>query len=170
MPSSLLRALIIAIAGFTLVGCSTYVPEGVTTPSQLSQATIVAKINQVRRAHHQPALTYNAKLEQAARTQANLMASKDVLSHELGGRLRERTNVVNYRGAVGENLAGGHKTLEAAIEGWLNSPSHRSTLLNSKFSEFGLAVARVAPGRSSRYGTYWAIIMGGDTNLWIQTR
>lgn len=150
-----------------LSACSTFVPEGATTPAQISEATIIAKINEVRRAHNQKELTYNQKLAQAARTHARTMAANDTLSHEIGGRLRERTNAVNYRGAVGENVAGGHKTLESAIEGWLESPSHRSTLLNSKFTEFGLGVAQVAPGRKSRYGTYWALIMGGDVMLWL---
>jgi uncharacterized protein YkwD len=69
-------------------------------------------------------------------------------------------------GAVGENIAGGQQTLQQAIEGWLNSPGHRATLLSDKFTEFGLAVAHVPAGRESRYGTYWCFIAGGPFSAW----
>ena len=58
------------------------------------------------------------------------------------------------------------QTLEQAIQGWLNSPGHRATLLSTRFVEFGLAVAKVAPDRKSRYGTYWAFIAGGPFEAW----
>ncbi|HVX72555.1 MAG TPA: CAP domain-containing protein, partial [Devosia sp.] len=69
-------------------------------------------------------------------------------------------------GAVGENIAGGQQTLQQAIEGWLNSPGHRATLLSDKFTEFGLAVAHVPTGQKSRYGTYWCFIAGGPFSAW----
>jgi len=94
------------------------------------------------------------------------MAQKDQLSHNLGVSLRQRVTDAGYDGAVGENVAGGHKTLEQAIEGWLAPPGHRSTLLSTRFVEFGLAVATVPPGRKSRYGTYWAFVAGGPFEAW----
>ena len=117
---------------------------------------------------HKP-MTYNVALEAAARSQANLMASKDTLAHDLGVTLRERVSAAGYDGAVGENIAGGQQSLQQAIEGWLNSPGHRATLLSDKFVEFGLAVAHVAPGRKSRYGTYWCFIAGGPFSAWTTT-
>ena len=76
--------------------------------------------------------------------------------------------VVLGAGAVGENVAGGQKSLEQAIQGWLDSPAHRNTLLSTRFTEFGLAVAAVGPGRKSRYGPYWAFIAGGSFDAWKQ--
>ena len=89
------------------------------------------------------------------------MASKNKMSHDLGVTLRERVTAAGYIGAVGENLAAGHKTLESAIEGWMNSTGHRSTLLSHKFVEFGLAVARSSTGK-----LYWAMIAGGSFDAW----
>ena len=80
---------------------------------------------------------------------------------------RARTNQAGYVGAIGENLAGGQSTLEGAIDGWLNSPGHRATLLSDKFTEFGLAEAHTAADRKSRYGTYWCFIAGGPFSAWI---
>lgn len=152
-----------------VAGCSTvnFAPSSVTTPAGLTRDAILSAINGTRQAYGKPPLAYNTALEAAARRQAQLMASKDILSHDLGETLRQRVRTAGYIGAVGENVAGGQRTLEQAIEGWLNSPGHRDTLLSTKFVEFGLAVASVAPGRKSRYGIYWAFIAGGPVKAWL---
>ena len=156
-------------AAALLSGCTvTMAPSGATAPNQLNQSSILAAINGVRARNGKPPLKYNARLEAAARSQANLMAQKDTLSHNLGVTLRQRVSSAGYDGAVGENVAGGQRTIEQAIEGWLNSPAHRNTLLSTRFTEFGLAAASVAPGRKSRYGTYWAFIAGGSFEAWKQ--
>ena len=167
------RAFIVLGASASLsacasVGVATNVPSGETTPQQLTQAAILQAINEARRINggHKP-LTYNLQLEAAARFQASLMAQKDTLAHDVGYTLRQRTDQQNYRGAVGENIAGGQTSLQQAIEGWLNSPGHRATLLSDKFVEFGLAYAHTAPGVKSRYGNYWCFIAGGPIAAWM---
>lgn len=159
--------LLLGAAGL-LSACSAVgpAPGTVTTPAQLSTASITAAINGVRRANGRPPLSYNPRLEAAARSQAQLMARRDQLSHDLGVTLRQRVTAAGYEGAVGENLAGGQKTLQQAIEGWLESSSHRDTLLSTRFTEFGLAAASVGDGRKSRHGTYWAMIAGGSFEAW----
>jgi uncharacterized protein YkwD len=165
------RAFVLGATATLLSACSSVqiiVPSGSTAPQQLTREAILSAINAARRANgnHGP-LAYNVQLENAARSQANLMASKDQMSHDLGVTLRERVTAAGYQGAVGENLAGGQHTIEQAIEGWLNSPGHRATLLSDKFVEFGLAVAAVEAGRKSRYGIYWCFIAGGPFEAWI---
>jgi uncharacterized protein YkwD len=161
------RSLLVLGSAF-LAGCSAAIPPigGTTSPTQLSQAAILAAINNTRKANGRPPLRYNPRLEAAARSQANLMASRDQLSHDLGVTLRQRVTTAGYDGAVGENVAGGQKTLEQAIQGWLNSPGHRETLLSTRFVEFGLAAASVPAGHKSRYGTYWAFVAGGPFEAW----
>lgn len=160
------RSFIVLASGAGLSACTSYSFGSATSPDGLNIATVTQKINEVRKAHGRKPVKYNAKLAKAARSQAQLMASRDKLSHNLGVTLRERVTAAGYVGAVGENLAGGHKTLESAIEGWLGSPGHKSTLLSSKFTEFGLAYARVSTGKKSRYTNYWAVIFGGDFAAW----
>ena len=153
-------------AAALLTGCSSVgvkpaaVASGGITPAELNPSVIRNAINGTRKRHNAPALTYSSALERAARTMANLMASRNTISHTLGGTLRQRVDAVDYHGAVGENLAVGYDTLESAIQGWLDSPGHRSTLLSAKFSEFGLAAAR------GKRGVFWAFIAGGDINAW----
>ncbi len=144
--------------------CTTYSFSSRTNPNQLRVALILQKINEARKISGKKPLTYNDKLEQAAQNQANIMAELGILSHELNGTLRERVTRVGYRGAVGENVAGGHHTLEQAIEGWLESRAHRSTLLSEKFIEFGLAQAKSTNGK---YSIYWSFIAGGSFEAWL---
>ena len=167
------RAFIILGAGASLSACGTLgvttnVPIGSTSPQQLTQDAILSAVNEARRINggHRP-LTYNLQLQAAAQFQANLMAQKDSLAHDVGYTLRQRTDQQNYRGAVGENIAGGQTTLQQAIEGWLNSPGHRATLLSDKFVEFGLAYAHTPPGVKSKYGNYWCFIAGGPMSAWL---
>ncbi|MGV3651038.1 MAG: CAP domain-containing protein [Devosia sp.] len=168
MTSLSRRRLLAGSALMLLAACSPAGPPLTrTSPAELSTASIMAAINGVRQANGREPLSYNGKLDAAARRQADLMASRDQLSHNLGVTLRQRVTDAGYVGAVGVNVAGGQQTLEAAIQGWLDSPSHRSTLLSDKFTEFGLAVARVPAGRKSRYGIYWAFVAGGDFAAWL---
>lgn len=170
---SLLRCgRLAAVTALTLLAACTSIvppakgPVSSITPVQLTQGNIIAAINGTRAAAGKPPLRYNVKLESAARSQANLMAARDTLSHNLGFSLRQRVTSAGYDGAVGENVAGGQSTLDQAITGWLASPAHRDTLLSGKFQEFGLAVATVPANRQSKYRTYWAFIAGGSFDAW----
>jgi uncharacterized protein YkwD len=171
MSSLSRRAFLVAGTGFALSACASggIVPRGATAPQQLTQGAMLTAVNAARAANggHRP-LGYNTALEAAARTQVRLMVEKDQLAHDVGMKLRARVDQAGYRGAVGENLAGGQQTLEQAIEGWLNSPGHRATLLSDKFVEFGLAVGRVPAARKSRYGIYWCFIAGGPFEPWLK--
>ncbi len=158
------RRAILAFSLLSLVGaCSQYLPEGKTSPAEITRDLILAKINAVRAANFRAPLAYNDQLELAARTQADLMAATGKFSHTIGGTLRQRVTAAGYQGAVGENLAEGQSTLEGAIAGWLDSARHRSTLLSPNFTEFGLAVAT----GKGRHDIYWAMIFGGDFAAWL---
>jgi uncharacterized protein YkwD len=172
MTNHFCRVLLVLCA-VVLSACAstgpTIAPRSVASipPPQLTQDSILAAINKARRDNGgHKAMAYNSALEAACRTQLKLMVEKDQLAHDLGIRLRDRVTAAGYVGAVGENLAGGQKSIEQAIEGWLNSPGHRATLLNDKFVEFGLAVAPVPAEKNSRYGIYWCMIAGGPYEAW----
>ena len=159
------RGFIVLSAAASLAACSTTIPmlpRGASTPETMSDAEILAAINAVRRANGAPPWTYNARLEDAARSQARLMAQKNTLSHDLGVTLRERVTAAGYLGAVGENVGKGYKDLQGVIGGWMESSGHRGTLLSHRFVEFGLAVARGPGGK-----LYWAMIAGGSFQAWV---
>ncbi len=160
------RGFIVVGASFLVSSCTSFAFDSATKPNQLNQAIILQKINQARAANGVKPFGYNLKLEKATKIHSNLMASKNKMSHEIGGTLCERVSKVGYFGAVGENLGNGYQTLEEVIEGWLASPGHRATLLSKKFSEFGLAQAlAITPNGSTRY--YWTLIAGGSAKAWL---
>lgn len=159
------RSFLVLGAAAALAACSATIPvlpKSASTPETLTDAEILTAINAVRKANGAPPWTYNARLENAARAQARLMAQKNTLSHNLGVTLRQRVTTAGYLGAVGENVAKGYTSLEGAIQGWMNSSGHRSTLLSPKFTEFGLAAARGPGGK-----LYWAMIAGGSFQAWV---
>jgi len=159
------RAFLVLGAAGLVSACSATVPPlpaaTANRPESLTRDEIIAAINATRKANGAPDWTYNPRLEAAALSQARLMARQDKLSHDLGVTLRQRVTEAGYLGAVGENVAKGYKTLPHVIEGWLESQGHRNTLLSSKFTEFGLAVARTNSGK-----LYWALIAGGSFEAW----
>lgn len=151
------RDFLLLGTAFMLSGCARLVLEGATTPIQLSTEVVTKEINQIRAANGVGPLTFNFQLEEIAKNQAALMASFDVMSHDLGGNLSERVKAVGYEGIAAENIAVGQKTLEIVLIGWLNSPPHRKSLLSGQYTEFGLA-AISAP--TKKWRTYWALAVG----------
>ena len=158
------RGFIVLSAAATLAACSTTIPmlpKAASSPETLTDEEILTAINTVRRANGAPPWTYNTRLEEAARSQARLMAQKNTMSHDLGVTLRERVTAAGYLGAVGENVGKGYKDLQGVIGGWMDSSGHRGTLLSHRFVEFGLAAARGPGGK-----LYWAMIAGGSFDAW----
>jgi uncharacterized protein YkwD len=158
------RSFLVLVSAATLSACASTIPvlpKTASTPETLSDGEILSAINAVRAVNGSPPWTYNPALENAARSQARLMAQKNTMSHDLGVTLRQRVTEAGYLGAVGENVAKGYPHLQGAIEGWMNSSGHRSTLLSRKFTEFGLAAARGSGGK-----VYWTMIAGGSFDAW----
>jgi uncharacterized protein YkwD len=159
------RSFLILGAATALSACASTIPmlpvSASVSPAALTREQIIAAINAVRAANGAPAWSYSSQLEDAARSQARLMAAKNTMSHDLGVTLRERVTKAGYLGAVGENVGKGYPTLQGVIEGWMNSAGHRSTLLSPKFVEFGLATATGSNGKR-----YWAMIAGGSFDAW----
>ena len=155
------RGVLVLGAGWLLAGCSNiYAPSTATAPTAVTPERMLAEINAIRRGNGKGPLVFNPVLEQAARNQARMMADRDALSHNFGPglALRDRVTAVGYHGPVGENVAGGQRTLEGALSGWMASQGHRATLLNDMWGSVGMAVVQGRPG--SRYGVYWAAIFG----------
>ena len=102
----------------------------------------------------------NETLDRAAQLHSDDMAAKEFFSHDGsdGSTVMVRTTRVGYAGrAVGENIASGQTTPEAAIDGWIKSPPHCANLMNPKFAEMGVAYT-VNP--ASPMGIYWTQVFG----------
>jgi len=103
-----------------------------------------------------PPLRWNETLAATARRHATDMARFDYFSHSGrdGSTPAQRVERAGYRyRATGENIAGGQLQAAAAVAGWISSPPHCANLMNSAFTEMGVAYAFE---RKSKLGIYWA--------------
>jgi uncharacterized protein YkwD len=103
-----------------------------------------------------PPLTRSAVLGKVALLHAQDMARHDNFSHtgHDGSTPADRVRRSGYRfRTTAENIAAGPSTPEAVVAEWIRSPGHCANLMNSAYSEIGIAFAIE---RNSRFGVYWA--------------
>lgn len=107
-----------------------------------------------------PALRWDLQLYSAAAGHSADMARRNYFGHRSpeGVQLRQRVSASQYKWkSVGENLAGGDRSVAEAVEGWLDSPDHCENLMDPRYREVAVACVE-QPG--STYGTYWTMVLG----------
>lgn len=117
-------------------------------------AQVLDLVNAERTAAGLPELTHNALLSDAAAVHAADMASNDFFAHtgSDGSDIGLRVDRVGYDwGFVGENIAFGPTDAAVVMDLWMNSEGHRANILNTHFSEIGIAID-----------------MSGATPYWVQ--
>lgn len=101
----------------------------------------------------------HAGLARAARRQARLLLAEGRLDHNAGTPFAERLqDAAPEATMLGEDLAygTGRAALPSAIvQSWMNSPPHRSVLLDCDFTDIGVGIATGSFG-SRGYGTVYA--------------
>lgn len=126
--------------------------------------TSIEKINTVRRKHFLRPIQLDTRLLNAAQTHANLMGREGKYGHELGPstKFKRRINRAGFNNSAGENLGVGYRSIDAAIQGWLDSPGHRKILLKPNYTLGGVAYARNTSGKSPRLNHFWVLIVGQE--------
>lgn len=118
-------------------------------PTILGTATfgadqIIELTNKKRAENGLPNLVYNQELSQAALAKAQDMFANDYWAH-YGPQGRTPWSFINASGYkyifAGENLARDFDDPASVVNAWMNSPSHRSNLLDKNFREIGVAVS-----------------------------
>lgn len=107
-----------------------------------------------------PPLAWDPRLASAARAHSEEMARRNYFSHtgKDGMRVDERASRAGYAWQrIGENIATGQGSAEAAVAGWLASPTHCANLMNAAFVQMGAAYA-VNPQADT--GIYWTQVFG----------
>ena len=102
--------------------------------------------NQERAKAKVPPLRLNAVLVKVAQAHSANMAKQEKMGHVLDGKNQfERIKGTGYRYRfAGENVARGTVTMQEIMEGLMNSPGHRKNILNEKYTEVGVGMARDA--------------------------
>lgn len=158
LPKPVCLALLLLSCG--MLACSTpTAPDSprdsdvtpILAPSEVA-TVLVDLTNAERNREGLASLRPNARLMQADQIQADQMERLGRLDHVLPEaaypRLDDRLAAVSYRWqAAGENVAYGYRSPEEAVGGWMQSPSHRASILNSVFTEIGTGYVRDASGR-----------------------
>jgi uncharacterized protein YkwD len=130
-------------------------PTITTTPPSEAAAAIVDLTNAERTRNGLAAVRANGQLMQAAQIHADQMARLGRLDHVLPEaqypRPEDRINAAGYRWrAYAENLAWGQRNPAEAVSGWMESPGHRTNILNATYTELGAGYA-LDPERRAYY-------------------
>ncbi len=100
--------------------------------------------NQQRQKDGKTVLTLNNKLNQAAQAKANDMATRNYWSHNTPEG-NEPWIFIEQQGyaynQAGENLAYGFAASDDVNTGWMNSPSHKTNMLEAAYHEVGFGFA-----------------------------
>jgi len=133
-------------------------PNDVSTAA--AQHTTLCLLNAERRSHGLRPFRDNARLTRASQRYALVMSRRNIFDHgDFVGRIKAARYLKGARSyTLGENIAWGswdYATPANIVDAWMHSPGHRANILNGRFREIGLGVARGAPvGGQDRGGTY----------------
>lgn len=100
-------------------------------------------------------LVWNCRLQQAAITHSEDMATHDFFEHagSDGSSASDRVSRTGYAWSyVGENLAAGQRTVTEVINGLLDSPGHCDNIMSPHFTEFGFGYRF---NNDTYYKRYW---------------
>ncbi len=125
------------------------------TESTLSAKNVITITNRNRVENRNlPALKENSKLDASAEIKLKDMFAKQYFEHvsPSGVGVSDLGKEVGYEYIIiGENLALGSFTSDKAlVDAWMASPGHRANILNSHYTEIGVAVGKgVFEGRTT---------------------
>jgi uncharacterized protein YkwD len=136
---------VLTISSIVLFGLSPSAAPGDLSGLQRLSAqeqSLLQAINQARAARGIPPLRVGVRLRSAARAHSRAMAQSGAFTH---GNWYQRLRRHGVRAQeVGETIAwaaGVDGTASAIVSMWLESPSHRATMLNGRFRRIGVGVA-----------------------------
>ena len=114
--------------------------------SFLTRAGVIEWTNIQREKYGLPPLKENLKLDSSAELKIKDMFKNQYFSHDSpsGEGVGDLVAEVGYEFiAIGENLAlGNFKNDEVLVQEWMQSIGHRENILNTKYQEIGVAVAK----------------------------
>lgn len=138
----IITVLIISVQGFISL-LPRIKPDILGFASNISIQEVVSLTNRKRSEAGLSALSLNQELSAAAYTKGRDMIDKDYWAHVApdGTQPWKFFNDFGYKYRyAGENLARDFSNSSAAVEAWMNSPTHRDNILNSKYKEVGIGV------------------------------
>jgi uncharacterized protein YkwD len=124
--------------------------------AQVDAATAASMISGYRTNNGLTAVTVDPALMKMAEAQAQAMASRDKLDHDVLRTFHDRLKQGYRARTAAENVSAGYHTLAEAFSGWRDSPPHRANMLLNGATRMGIATA-YAP--KSKFKVFWALIL-----------
>ncbi len=110
---------------------------------------VIDLVNQQRAYNGLPALKANWEVCRVARYKSQDMIDKQYFAHQsptYGSPFNMMENFGIRFSAAGENIAYGQRTPQEVMNSWINSPGHRSNILNQTYNQIGVGVAKASNG------------------------
>lgn len=138
------------LAAVLLVGCTPEVEENLVTADFFIDheyendheyvLQVLETVNEYRSSIGLSSLEEHATSEMLALSHTAYMVDQNKASHD---NFFKRSDYLRDRGAkiVSENVAYGYQSAQSALQGWLESPSHKEAL-EGDFTHTGIAVVR----------------------------
>ena len=136
-------ALVFSLLSVSLFAIRVSAPK-ILGIASFSAEQIVALTNAKRVENGLPALSHNLQLASAASTKSGDMFTSDYWSHNSpsGKTPWSFVSAAGYKYIyAGENLARDFNDAQSVVNAWMNSPSHRSNILDKNFKEIGVSVS-----------------------------
>ena len=117
--------------------------EAFQLKNNITVSDLLQQTNKTRRSYNVGELKLSDKLCEAANKKAQNMFDDQYWSHvsPSGVQPWQWLNDIDYNyNEAGENLAKSFTSTSAVMTAWMNSPGHKSNILNDDFTEVGFAV------------------------------
>jgi uncharacterized protein YkwD len=99
---------------------------------------MLRRVNEERSRVGARPLTLDPRLMRAAQLHSEYQASIGDMTHDGMGGMGARIQAQGYRfSSAAENVAWGYSSVQAVMNGWMNSQGHRENLLNSRYTHMG---------------------------------
>jgi len=143
------NGFLMMLVGFYLINQSVIKLIGTIKPgvlgysSEITAQKVLDQTNLQRLNNGLPPLKLNSLLSESATKKAKDMFSHNYWAHTSpsGTTPWDFFKAVDYRYSVaGENLARDFYDTESLMNGWMNSPTHKANIINSKYQEIGIGV------------------------------
>ena len=119
----------------------------VTTTAQENEVIRLVNVQRANAGLHM--LTTNWQLCRVARYKSADMANKGYFSHTsptYGSPFQMMESFGLKFSAAGENIAYGQQSPAEVMNAWMNSPGHRSNIMNGTYTEIGVGLAKNSSG------------------------
>ncbi len=136
--------------------------------TDVSNGGLLAETNQFRLNQGVKPVVLNPELSRAAQAKANDMATRNYWAHltpegKTPWTFIDRNSYLYQK--AGENLAYGFASNEDVLKGWMNSPAHRQTLLDTGYQDIGFGVANSQNYQNSGPDTIVVALYGQPGSL-----